>query len=159
MRTLSLLVVLSFIFTLSSCDKWGKKQKDVYLYYSTDFKSVDSKSVLGTVLDVNVDDIDILYTMFFHERGIWKYKLVAESSEISNCSGNSDEVLAYEEGEANVDGDLTILFIPDSNPSGSYSGYYENDKKNFKVSFPGFYNGEINFLEDDGSDHVLPLFF
>ena len=51
MRTLSALVVLSFIFTLSSCVKWETEQKDVYLYYSTDFKSVDSKSGLGT--DIN----------------------------------------------------------------------------------------------------------
>ena len=147
MRTLSALFILSFIFTLSSCDKWEKKEKDAYFYYSTDFKLVDLKSGAGTVLDINVDDIDVLYTVFFYERGIWKYKLVAETSDTQKGSDKSDEVLAYEEGEANVDGDLNILFIPDSNPSGSYSGYFENDKNNFKVSLPGLYNREINFLE------------
>tara|TARA_B110001452_G_scaffold107509_1_gene89153 strand:- start:78 stop:524 length:447 start_codon:yes stop_codon:yes gene_type:complete len=146
MRTLSALFILSFIFTLSSCDKWEEKEKDAYYYYSTDFKSDNLKSGSGTILNINIDDIDILYTVFFHERKVWKYKLVAESSEIQNGSNKSDKVLAYEEGEANVDDDLNILFIPDSNPSGSYSGYFENDKKNFKVSLPGLYNREISFL-------------
>ena len=146
MRTLSALFILSFIFTLSSCDKWEEKEKDAYYYYSTDFKSDNLKSGSGTILNINIDDIDILYTVFFHERKVWKYKLVAESSEIQNGSNKSDKVLAYEEGEANVDNDLNILLIPDSNPSGSYSGYFENDKKNFKVSLPGLYNREISFL-------------
>ena len=145
MRTLSALFILSFIFTLSSCDKW--EEKDGYYYYSTDFKSDNLKSVSGTILNINIDDIDILYTVFFYERKVWKYKLVAESSEIQNGSNKSDKVLAYEEGEANVD-DINILFIPDSNPSGSYSGYFENDKKNFKVILPGLYNREISFLEN-----------
>ena len=148
MRTLSALFILSFIFTLSSCDKWEEKEKDAYYYYSTDFKSDNLKSGSGTILNINIDDIDILYTVFFHERKVWKYKLVAESSEIQNGSNKSDKVLAYEEGEANVDDDLNILFIPDSNPSGSYSGYFENDKKNFKVSLPGLNNREISFLEN-----------
>ena len=146
MRTLSALFILSFIFTLSSCDKWEEKEKDAYYYYSTDFKSDNLKSGSGTILNINIDDIDILYTVFFHESKVWKYKLVAESSEIQNGSNKSDKVLAYEEGEANVDDDLNILFIPDSNPSGSYSGYFENDKKNFKVSLPGLYNREISFF-------------
>ena len=148
MRTLSALFILSFIFTLSSCDKWEEKEKNAYYYYSTDFKSDNLKSGSGTILNINIDDIDILYTVFFHERKVWKYKLVAESSEIQNGSNKSDKVLAYEEGEANVDDDLNILFIPVSNPSGSYSGYFENDKKNFKVSLPEIYNREINFLEN-----------
>ena len=148
MRTLSALFILSFIFTLSSCDKWEEKEKDAYYYYSTDFKSDNLKSGSGTILNINIDDIDILYTVFFHERKVWKYKLVAESSEIQNGSNKSDKVLAYEEGEANVDDDLNIQFIPVSNPSGSYSGYFENDKKNFKVSLPGLYNRKISFLEN-----------
>ena len=148
MRTLSALFILSFIFTLSSCDKWEEKEKDAYYYYSTDFKSDNLKSESGKILNINIDDIDILYTVFFHERKVWKYKIVAEASEIQNCSNKSDKVLAYEEGEANVDDNLNILFIPDSNPSGSHSGYFENDKKNFKVSLPGLYNREINFLEN-----------
>ena len=148
MRTLSALFILSFIFTISSCDKWEEKEKDAYYYYSTDFKSDNLKSGSGTILNINIDDIDILYTVFFHERKVWKYKLVAESSEIQNGSNKSDKVLAYEEGEANVDDDLNILFTPDSNPSGSYSGYFENDKKSFKVSLPGLYNREISFLEN-----------
>ena len=148
MRTLSTLFILSYIFTLSSCDKWEEKEKDAYYYYSTDFKSDNLKSGSRTILNINIDDIDILYTVFFHERKGWKYKLVAESSEIQNGSNKSDKVLAYEEGEANVDDDLNILFIPNSNPSDSYSGYFENDKKNFKVSLPGLYNREISFLEN-----------
>ena len=146
MRTLSALFILLFIFTLSSCDKW--EEKDAYYYYYTDFKLDNLKSGSGTILNINIDDIDILYTVFFHERKVWKYKIVAESSEIQIGSNKSDKVLAYEEGEANVDDDLNILFIPDSNPSGSYSGYFENDKKNFKVSLPGLYNREISFLEN-----------
>ena len=148
MRTLSALFILSFIFTLSSCDKWEEKEKDAYYNYSTDFKSDNLKSGSGTILNINIDDIDILYTVFFHERKVWKYKLVAESSEIQNGSNKSDKVLAYEEGEANVDDDLNIQFIPVSNPSDSYSGYFENDKKNFKVSLPGLNNREISFLEN-----------
>ena len=148
MRTLSALFILLFIFTLSSCDKWKEKEKDAYYYYSTDFKSDNLKSGSGTILNINIDDIDILYTVFFHERKVWKYKLVAESFEIQNGSNKSDKVLAYEEGEANVDDDLNILFIPVSNPSGSYSGYFENNKKNFKVSLPGLNNREISFLEN-----------
>tara|TARA_Y100000385_G_scaffold267140_1_gene302997 strand:+ start:2986 stop:3156 length:171 start_codon:yes stop_codon:yes gene_type:complete len=56
--------------------------------------------------------------------------------------------LVYEEGVANVDDDLNILFIPDSNPNSFYTGYFENDKKNFKISLPEVYNREINFLEN-----------
>lgn len=148
MRTISALFISSFIFTLSSCDKWEEKEKDAYYYYSTDFKSDNLKSGSRTILNINIDDIDILYTVFFHERKVWKYKLVAESSEIQNGSDKSENILAYEEGDANVDDDLNILFIPNSNPSDSYSGYFENDKKNFKVSLPGLYNREISFLEN-----------
>ena len=148
MRTLTALFILLFIFTLSSCDKWEEKEKDAYYYYSTDFKSDNLKSGSRTILNINIDDIDILYTVFFHEKKVWKYKLVAESSEIQNGSDKSENILAYEEGDANVDDDLNILFIPDSNPSDSYSGYFENDKKNFKVSLPGLYNREISFLEN-----------
>lgn len=148
MRTLTALFILLFVFTLSSCDKWEEKEKDAYYYYSTDFKSDNLKSGSRTILNINIDDIDILYTVFFHEKKVWKYKLVAESSEIQNGSDKSENILAYEEGYANVDDDLNILFIPDSNPSDSYSGYFENDKKNFKVSLPGLYNREISFLEN-----------
>ena len=148
MRTLTALFILLFVFTLSSCDKWKEKEKEAYYYYSTDFKSDNLKSGSRTILNINIDDIDILYTVFFHERKVWKYKLVAESSEIQNGSDKSENILAYEEGDANVDDDLNILFIPNSNPSDSYSGYFENDKKNFKVSLPGLYNREISFLEN-----------
>ena len=148
MRTFSAIFILSLIFSLSSCDKWEEKEKDAYYYYSTDFKSDNLKSGSRTILNINIDDIDILYTVFFHEKKVWKYKLVAESSEIQNGSDKSENILAYEEGDANVDDDLNILFIPNSNPSDSYSGYFENDKKNFKVSLPGLYNREISFLEN-----------
>jgi len=147
MRALYALFILSFI-TLSSCEKWEEKEKEAYYYHSTDFKPVDLKSNSETILNINVDDIEILYTVFFQEKKVWKYKLVAESSEIQNRSDKSDNILVYEEGVANVDDDLNILFIPDSNPAGSYTGYFENDKKNFKVSLPEVYNREINFLEN-----------
>jgi hypothetical protein len=152
MRALSAIIILSFI-TLSSCDKWEEKEKEAYYYYSNDFKSENLKSGSRTILNINIDDIDILYTVFFHERKVWKYQLVAESFEIQNRSDKSDNILAYEEGVAHIDGDtidgdLNILFIPNSNPTGSYSGYFENDKKNFKVSLLEVYNREINFLEN-----------
>ena len=147
MRALYALFILSFI-TLSSCEKWEEKEKEAYYYHSTDFKPVDLKSSAETILNINVDDIEILYTVFFQEKKVWKYKLVAKSSEIQNRSDKSDNILVYEEGVANVDEDLNILFIPDSNPNGFYTGYFENDKKNFKVSLPEVYNREINFLEN-----------
>tara|TARA_Y100000385_G_scaffold267140_1_gene302996 strand:+ start:2719 stop:2910 length:192 start_codon:yes stop_codon:yes gene_type:complete len=62
MRAFSVLFILSFI-TLSSCDKW--EDKEAYYYYSTDFKPVDLKSNAETILNINVDDIEILYTVFF----------------------------------------------------------------------------------------------
>ena len=145
MRALYALFILSFI-TLSSCEKWEEKEKEAYYYHSTDFKPVDLKSSAETILNIN--DIEILYTVFFQEKKVWKYKLVAKSSEIQNRSDKSDNILVYEEGVANVDEDLNILFIPDSNPNGFYTGYFENDKKNFKVSLPEVYNREINFLEN-----------
>jgi len=148
MRALSSLFILSFIITLSSCDKWEENEKNAYYYYSTVFKPVDLKSNAETILNINIDDIEILYTVFFQEKKVWKYKLVIESFEIQNDIDRSDKVLVYEEGVANVDEDLNILFIPDSNPTSSYTGYFENDKKNFKVSLPEIYNREINFLEN-----------
>ena len=147
MRALYALFILSFI-TLSSCEKWEEKEKEAYYYHSTDFKPVDLKSNAETILNINVNDIEILYTVFFQEKKVWKYKLVAKSSEIQNRSDKSDNILVYEEGVANVDDDLNILFIPDSNPNGFYTGYFENDKKNFKVSLPEIFNREINFLEN-----------
>ena len=147
MRVFSALFILSFI-TLSSCDKWEDKEKEAYYYYSTDLKPVDLKSNAETILNINVDDIEILYTVFFQEKKVWRYKLVIESIYIQNDIDKSDKVLVYEEGVANVDDDLNILFIPDSNPAGSYTGYFENAKKNFKVSLPEVYNREINFLEN-----------
>ena len=132
MRVFSALFILSFI-TLSSCEKWEDKEKKAYHYHSTDFKPVDLKSSAETILNINVDDIEILYTVFFQEKKVWRYKLVIENFDIQNDIDKSDKVLVYEEGVANVDDDLNILFIPDSNPTGSYTGYFENDKKNFKA--------------------------
>ena len=147
MRVFSALFILFFI-TLSSCDKWEDKEKEAYYYYSTDFKPVDLKSNAETILNINVDDIEILYTVFFQEKKVWRYKLVIENFDIQNDIYKSDKVLVYEEGVANVDDDLNILFIPDSNPNSFYTGYFQNDKKNFKVSLPEIYNREINFLEN-----------
>jgi hypothetical protein len=147
MRVFSALFILSFI-TLSSCDKWEDKEKEAYYYYSTDFKPVDLKSNAETILNINVNDIEILYTVFFQKKKVWRYKLVIENFDIENDIYKSDKVLVYEEGVANVDDDLNILFIPDSNPNSFYTGYFENDKRNFKVSLPEIYNREINFLEN-----------
>lgn len=138
MRVFSALFILSFI-TLSSCEKWEDKEKEAYYYYSTDFKPVDLKSNAETILNINVNDIEILYTVFFQEKKVWRYKLVIENLDIQNDIDRSDKVLVYEEGVANVDDGLNILFIPDSNPTGSYTGYFENDKKNFKVSLTKIY--------------------
>ena len=65
MRALYALFILSFI-TLSSCEKW--EEKEAYYYHSTDFKPVDLKSNSETILNINVDDIEILYTVFFQEK-------------------------------------------------------------------------------------------
>ena len=65
MRAFSVLFILSFI-TLSSCDKW--EDKEAYYYYSTDFKPVDLKSNAETILNINIDDIEILYTVFFQKK-------------------------------------------------------------------------------------------
>ena len=148
MRAIYALFIYSFFLTLLSCDKFEDKEKEAYYYYSTDFKPVDLKSNAETILNINVDDIEILYTVFFNEKEVWRYKLVIENFDIENDIDKSDKVLVYEEGVANVDDDLKILFIPDSNPTSSYTGYFEIDKKNFKVSLPEIYNREINFLEN-----------
>ena len=76
---------------------------------------------------------------FFFKKKVWRYKLVIENFDIQNDIDKSDKVVVYEEGEANVDNDLNILFIPDSNPTGSYTSYFENEKQNFKVSLPKIY--------------------
>ena len=64
MRALYALFILSFI-TLSSCDKWEDKEQEAYYYYSTDFKPVDLTSNAETILHINVNDIEILSTVFF----------------------------------------------------------------------------------------------
>ena len=67
MRVFSALFILSFI-TLSSCEKWEDKEKEAY--YSTDFKPVDLKSNAETILNINVDYIEILYTVFFQKKSL-----------------------------------------------------------------------------------------
>lgn len=69
MRVFSALFILSFI-TLSSCEKWEDKEKEAYYYYSTDFKPVDLKSNAETILNINVDYIEILYTVFFQKKSL-----------------------------------------------------------------------------------------
>ena len=64
MRALYALFILSFIITLSSCDKWEEKDA----CYSIDFKPFDLKSSAETILNINVDDIEILYTVFFQKK-------------------------------------------------------------------------------------------
>lgn len=71
MRTLTVLFTLTILFSISSCQKWNKEKASVY--YSTDFKAGE-----GSVMDVDVKDIDYLYTAFFYEGKVLKYKLFAE---------------------------------------------------------------------------------
>lgn len=136
MRVLSTLTILFLLFSITSCDKWDKKEKETSFYYSTDYKNGD-----GVVLGVNVAEIDALYTVYFYEGKTLKYKLVAESFE----NEKGDNVLAYEEGLAGVDDNLRIKFTPQLGTNQSYSGYFENQKKNFKATLPGLNSREINF--------------
>ena len=68
MRAIYTLFIYSFFLTLSSCDKFEDKEKEAYYYYSTDFKPVDLKSNAETILNINVDYIEILYTVFFQKK-------------------------------------------------------------------------------------------
>lgn len=131
--------VVLLLGVFSSCtkgDKWkkdSKKDKAQY-YYSTDFKQ-SNQAILG----LDVKTIDVLYSTFFYEGKVLKYKMVAEK-----YADKKSEVLAYEEGVADVNKDLHITFKPQS--TSSYTGHFENDKKNYKVSILGEEHGELNFI-------------
>jgi hypothetical protein len=137
MRTLAVLLTLSTLFSISSCQKWNKEKKEkASFYYSTDFKSGE-----GTVMEINVNDIDYLYTAFFYEGKILKYKLVAERASV----GQKNEVLAYQEGNAIVNkSSLEIQFKPHSGVS--FNGAFENEKKRHKATIPGLELRDINFV-------------
>lgn len=96
-------------------------------------------------MGVDIDDIDLLYTVFFYEGKTLKFKLVAEEM-IAVSEKEKGNVLAYTEGIAQVDKDLNILFVGDTGTSSSFSGYFENEKKNHKAIIPGLENRELNFI-------------
>lgn len=137
MKTLTTLFTLAILFSISSCQKWSKEKKEkASFYYSTDFKTGE-----GTVMDVDVKDIDYLYTAFFYEGKALKYKLVAERK----TPDQKNEVLAYQEGDAVVDeSSLEIQFKPNSGVS--FTGAFENEKKLHKATIPGLELRDLNFV-------------
>lgn len=137
MKTLTTLFTLAILFSISSCQKWSKEKKEkASFYYSTDFKTGE-----GTVMDVDVKDIDYLYTAFFYEGKALKYKLVAERK----TPDQKNEVLAYQEGDAVVDeSSLEIQFKPNSGVS--FTGAFENEKKLHKAIIPGLELRDLNFV-------------
>ena len=142
MRALSALFILSFIITLSSCEKWEKRSILFYWFQTSLFK-VNAETIL------NINDIEILYTVFCQKKEIWRYRLVIENLDIQNDVDRSDKVLVYEEDVANLDEDFNIQLIPDSNSNCHYRCYFENGKKNFKVSLAKVCNREIIFWKLD----------
>ena len=137
MRTLTVVFTLTILFGIYSCQKWsnGKKEKSS-IYYSYDFKDAE-----GTVMDVDVKDIDYLYTAFFYEGKVLKYKLVAERATVDQ----KNEVLAYQKGDAVVDeSSLEIQFKPNSGES--FTGVFENEKKLHKATIPGLELRDLNFV-------------
>ena len=137
MRTLTVLCTLAALMSISSCQKWskGKKEKASF-YYSTDFKAGE-----GSIMDIDVKDIDYLYTAFFYEGKDLKYKLVAERG----TSDKKNEVLAYQKGDAIVDeSSLEIQFKP--NIGEPFTGVFENEKKVHKATIPGLELRALNFI-------------
>ena len=137
MRTLTFLFTFAILFNISSCKKWSKEKKEkASFYYSTDFKAGE-----GRVMDVDVKDIDYLYTAFFYEGKALKFKLVAERATVDQ----KNEVLAYQEGDAVVDeSSLEIQFKPNSGVS--FTGAFENEKKLHKATIPGLELRDLNFV-------------
>ena len=137
MRTLTVLFTLAILFSIASCQKWSKEKKEkASFYYSTDFKAGD-----GNVMDIDVKDIDYLYTAFFYEGKALKFKLVAERATVDQ----KNEVLAYQEGDAVVDeSSIEIQFKPNSGVS--FTGAFENEKKLHKATIPGLELRDLNFV-------------
>ena len=137
MKTLTTLFTLAILFSIASCQKWSKEKKEkASFYYSTDFKAGE-----GRVMDVDVKDIDYLYTAFFYEGKALKFKLVAERATVDQ----KNEVLAYQEGDAVVDeSSLEIQFKPNSGVS--FTGAFENEKKLHKATIPGLELRDLNFV-------------
>ena len=131
-KLLFLTLILSTVVSVSSCIKCDDKDRKSKDYYSVDFKDLEND-----ILGIDVADIDVLYSSFYYEGKTLRYKLVAEEA---------DNVLAYEEGQAVVDSDLNITFVPDANPTEVYHGYFENDKKNYLVSLPEMETRELKFV-------------
>ena len=140
MKYLSTLFVVAVLFSITSCNKWTKDKKNASYYYSTDYKLNE-----GVIMGVDIDDIDLLYTVFFYEKKTLKFKLVAEEI-TTDSEKEKGNVLAYTEGTAQVDKDLNILFVGETGTSSSFSGYFENEKKNHKATIPGLENRELNFI-------------
>lgn len=137
MKTLTTLFTLAILFSISSCQKWSKEKKEkASFYYSTDFKAGE-----GRVMDVDVKDIDYLYTAFFYEGKALKFKLVAEHATVDQ----KNEVLAYQEGDAVVDeSSLEIQFKPNSGEP--FTGVFENEKKVHKATIPGLELRALHFV-------------
>ena len=143
------LVSLGFLLALgfTSCGKWdGKKKDKADYYYSEDYRDAE-----GTILSIDVAEIDVLYSAWWYEGKTLKYKLVAEEEgeKTESCYGCKEDygkVLAYEEGRADVDDQLNITFVPDKNPTETYTANFENKKNNYKVYLPGLETRELNFI-------------
>jgi hypothetical protein len=139
MRVLSILFIATAVFTFTSCEKWKKEKDDASYYYSTDFKEAQ-----GTIMGVEIAEIDHLYTVFFYEGKDLKYKLVAEKNGQESEKG---DVLAYEFGSADVDESYNILYSPTLNGSTDYSGAFDTkEKKKFTVTLPGLDSRELHFI-------------
>jgi hypothetical protein len=125
--------------------KWDKEKTKADYYYSEDFKQAE-----GTILDLDISEIDYLYSVFFYEGKDLRYKLVAEQASNETCGEECEKectkVLAYEQGSAEVDDNLSISFIPDADPMNTYSGQFENEKKSYTVSLPGLSARDLNFI-------------
>lgn len=145
-KLITLSTLCLFILSFSACEKdkgWGKKESKEDFYYSTDYKEAE-----GEILGFPIEEIDQLYSVFFYEHKVLKYKLVLENKESNNssCFDKCDEVLAWEEGQALVDDAFNITFVPDKDPSAKYYGQFENEKKNYTVTLPSLETRELNFI-------------
>lgn len=139
MKLLSITLLAVTTLSFFGCSKWKKDKKDASYYYSKDYKLSQ-----GEILGVDIEEIDMLYTVFFYEGKNLKYKLVAEKK--VNDS-NKNEVLSYEYGSVEVDKNYTLLFTPTVNGNTSYTGAFETkDKKAFDANLPDFEGRTLRFI-------------
>ena len=107
MKLLSIILLAVTTLSFFGCSKWKKDKKDSSYYYSKDYKLSQ-----GEILGVDIEEIDMLYTVFFYEGKNLKYKLVAEKK--VNDS-NKNEVLSYEYGSVEVDKNYTLQDYSEQN--------------------------------------------